>query len=865
MAEAEQHVTTLPLEGDAALLRQYAKSQEPAAFEELSRRYAGVVYGTCLRITANVHDAEELTQDCFFELARRAAMIHSSVGGWLHSLAIHRALNAVRSRNRRREHEQGAATVEGQADSETEVAWRDLEPLLDQAIDGLPEEFRTPIILHFLESRSQTEVALRLGVHQSTVSRRIQEALEALRARLHESGFVMAVAPLTSLLATHAGQAPDAHLLASLMKIALAGVGSAATGKAIGGVGAAAWLKLTAWCKALGTLAFPFIVQLLASGWWGVVVALTVFFVMWRWPSWSVELNVAMGGKYLQNECYPFSRWTWTTPPADWRKRVWGSLWMGLMFGILGVVMLVFPHPNFGMAALMMLYAMVALITAARIWIRVHRCPANARETEQAFAEPPDAVDIIQSVVLAVVATLFVASLGLLSVRCEQSRNFTLAMMVFLFIFAAPSYVDAIGKILSRRRRRREEGRTHSQGMPAQESSRRWRLGVLIVGLVYAGLFTLGGLITFVVSQSIAKFGNTEVFANAHLMPAAYGMTAILPPLALLVLITTICPFHGLRARLSARSWRILVGIGGACAVTDLVLCVAWLLPVGWPHTTLLRHTTEISIAALRSSTLDRDPEVRLLLAKKLNERSLAGTNTFAEWRKADAEGRRQLKQRGLKAMEGEILQKTVATLRKQLDDPDKETRIRSAWALGAVAPGATDAVAVAVSVLRESLGDQDSDIRFLAAYVMGQIGSLATIDSAAKDAVPELRKALGDEDKDVRWSAAWALVVIGPAAKDAIPELRKAAGDPDRQVRCNAVLALGRMSPAAKDAIPELRKALRDPDKGVRADAAWSLGQMGPAAKSAVPDLQKALDDEDHNIRSIAASALKNIEHGGK
>ena len=92
-----------------ALLHHYARSQEPAAFVELSRRYAGVVYGTCLRITANVHDAEELTQDCFFELARRAATIRSSVGGWLHSLATHRraecrpvAQPKARARTRRR-------------------------------------------------------------------------------------------------------------------------------------------------------------------------------------------------------------------------------------------------------------------------------------------------------------------------------------------------------------------------------------------------------------------------------------------------------------------------------------------------------------------------------------------------------------------------------------------------------------------------------------------------------------------------------------------------------------------------------------------------------------------------------------------
>ena len=195
MTEIGENMEQLSLEDDITLLRQYAQSQEPASFVELSRRHAGVVYGTCLRITANVQDAEELTQDCFFEMARRAATIRSSVGGWLHRLATHRSLNAVRSRNRRREREQNAAAVSPKeyTDSEAEVAWHHLEPLLDQAIDSLPEEHRTPIVLHFLENRPQREVASRLGVHQSTVSRHIQEAIVALRAHLCESGFVMAV------------------------------------------------------------------------------------------------------------------------------------------------------------------------------------------------------------------------------------------------------------------------------------------------------------------------------------------------------------------------------------------------------------------------------------------------------------------------------------------------------------------------------------------------------------------------------------------------------------------------------------------------------------------------------------------------
>jgi RNA polymerase sigma factor (sigma-70 family) len=254
MSDAVRPLDESRLGNDRALLDQYARSQEPAAFLELSRRYAGMVYATCLRITGNAHDAEELTQDCFFELARRASTVCSSVGGWLHRLATHRALNAVRSRTRRRKHEQHAATaIEMRAEPPAQVSWRDVEPLVDRAVEDLPEELRTPILLHYLENRSQSEVAAQLSVHQSTVSRRIQEGLERLRGRLRDSGVVVAVAPLAGLLTANMVHPADPQLLASLGKIALAGAGSSATGKAVGGLGVSS-VELGMWAKA-GALA----------------------------------------------------------------------------------------------------------------------------------------------------------------------------------------------------------------------------------------------------------------------------------------------------------------------------------------------------------------------------------------------------------------------------------------------------------------------------------------------------------------------------------------------------------------------------------------------------------------------------------
>ena len=75
------------LPDDAALLDRYAETRDAEAFATLVRRYAGLVYGTCLRITANAHDAEDAAQECFMDLARQTASISTSLPGWLHTTA----------------------------------------------------------------------------------------------------------------------------------------------------------------------------------------------------------------------------------------------------------------------------------------------------------------------------------------------------------------------------------------------------------------------------------------------------------------------------------------------------------------------------------------------------------------------------------------------------------------------------------------------------------------------------------------------------------------------------------------------------------------------------------------------------------
>ena len=53
------------MNNDTVLLDECAKTQHAEAFNELVEKYSGLVYSACLRITGNIHEAEEIAQDCF--------------------------------------------------------------------------------------------------------------------------------------------------------------------------------------------------------------------------------------------------------------------------------------------------------------------------------------------------------------------------------------------------------------------------------------------------------------------------------------------------------------------------------------------------------------------------------------------------------------------------------------------------------------------------------------------------------------------------------------------------------------------------------------------------------------------------------
>jgi RNA polymerase sigma factor (sigma-70 family) len=213
---------------DALLLERFVRQRDEAAFELLVRRHERLVLGVCRRVLHNAQDAEDAFQATFLVLVRKAGSIGrwESLAGWLYRVAYRISLRANATARRRHQRETSSPTAaEAEAPHEPDEAlWRDLRPVLDQEINALPQRYRGPVILCYLEGKSYDEAAAQLGCPKGTLSTRLTRARELLRDRLTRRGLALTSAALAACLAGQAAQATAAQTLVSNTVRAAAGL-----------------------------------------------------------------------------------------------------------------------------------------------------------------------------------------------------------------------------------------------------------------------------------------------------------------------------------------------------------------------------------------------------------------------------------------------------------------------------------------------------------------------------------------------------------------------------------------------------------------------------------------------------------------
>jgi RNA polymerase sigma factor (sigma-70 family) len=158
------------------------------AFQALMDRHGPMVLRVCTRLLADANDAEDAFQSTFLVLLLQAERIRDreSVAGWLQGVAARVAARARVDAARRHTIERRGARLTGAVKADDERL--DLERLIDQELALLPEKYRAPIILCYLEGNTHDEAADQLGWPVGTVRGRLARARDLLRARLARRG-----------------------------------------------------------------------------------------------------------------------------------------------------------------------------------------------------------------------------------------------------------------------------------------------------------------------------------------------------------------------------------------------------------------------------------------------------------------------------------------------------------------------------------------------------------------------------------------------------------------------------------------------------------------------------------------------------
>lgn len=216
-------------DSDGGLLQRFVGQQDEGAFALLLNRYGPMVLGVCRRALGNTADAEDAFQATFLVLIRKAGSLRDAerVGNWLYGVACRIARRARIQAARRGPQ---VAEVPDMATEPEPVEGQELRPLLDEELQRLPRKYRVPLVLCYLEGKTNEAAAQQLHWPAGTVKTRLARGRDLLRDRLARRGLALSATALAAALAPEAVTAavPPALADATLKAAGLYTAGSAA-------------------------------------------------------------------------------------------------------------------------------------------------------------------------------------------------------------------------------------------------------------------------------------------------------------------------------------------------------------------------------------------------------------------------------------------------------------------------------------------------------------------------------------------------------------------------------------------------------------------------------------------------------------
>ena len=176
---------------DRQLLDEFIRDQDAGAFQSLVARHGAAVHRVCRGVLRDPEEAEDAFQATFVVLFRKAPAIRDpeALGAWLRGVAYRVAVRARRRAARRRAIERTQAEMSGREPGLIPAeATADLRRVVREELERLPDSYRQPIALCYLDGLTHQEAARRLDWPVGTVKVRLVRARRLLRERLDRRG-----------------------------------------------------------------------------------------------------------------------------------------------------------------------------------------------------------------------------------------------------------------------------------------------------------------------------------------------------------------------------------------------------------------------------------------------------------------------------------------------------------------------------------------------------------------------------------------------------------------------------------------------------------------------------------------------------
>jgi RNA polymerase sigma factor (sigma-70 family) len=201
-------------ESDRQLVERVLGQRDGAALQAIVHRHGAMVYRVCWRVLRHTQDTEDAFQATFLVLAQKLRTVrkHASLASWLHGVAHRISVKARGQAAARCRRESRASSPETRPPDD--ATSKELLSVLDAELSRLPDKWRLPLVLCYLEGRTQEEAAQRLAWSKSTLRSRLEEARDTLARRLSERGITLTTALAAVLLSDCvASAAPAPELL----------------------------------------------------------------------------------------------------------------------------------------------------------------------------------------------------------------------------------------------------------------------------------------------------------------------------------------------------------------------------------------------------------------------------------------------------------------------------------------------------------------------------------------------------------------------------------------------------------------------------------------------------------------------------